>query len=238
MEERVMFNCRMEELTFIAVFLLISMKRDKTLFKSYSPVYDDKYIAGFETQKDDVEALVNPSQLTGEMKAITTLVAADYTKVRNMLNRVEDYLKLTEAPLTMGIADFGIRKVREQLESKNDEGIVRELRNLFQNLENNKTALEPVGYTTAISAEFKALIPGLTADSVSQTSKKDSRIALTQENIKTMNKLWKTMDKVMESGKKIGKEQKNSSMIDDYTYAHVLKKVRLQRQDQEPKEKK
>jgi hypothetical protein len=218
-----------EELTFIALYLLVSLKRDKALFKKFSPVYDDKYIADMEAQKTLVEELTVPQQLTGEMKRITQLVASDYTNVRNMLNRLESYLDKVTEPLTMPVADFGIRPARVELHAKNDEGIVRLLRVLQKNFENNKAALAPKGYTEEISTELKALITSLTTNSTSQNLKKDDRKELTRENIEEMNKLWKMMSDVMDDGKKIAREQKNAPMVKDYTFKDLQKKVRLDR---------
>jgi hypothetical protein len=233
MSEEVKFPGLYEELPFIAIYLLVSLKRDKAMFKAYSPVYDDPFIAGMEAQKTLVEELVTPRQLTGEMKLITQLVAADYTKIRNMLNRVESYINKATAPLTIAAADFGIRQVRLELEAKNDEGIVMQLRALHRNLESNKTALEPKGYTVAISTEFAALIPSLTTNSTTQNLKKDNRKELTRENIAEMNKLWKMMNEVLEDGKKIAREQKNDAMLGDYTFKYIQKKVRQDRKAKE-----
>lgn len=229
MEEKVQFQGRIEEVIFAAVYLLVSLKRDKDLFKAYSPVYDDAFIAGFEAQSEQVDNLVSPKKLTGEMKVITRLVASDYKKIRNMVNRIDDYLKLSDGQLTMGSVDFGIKEVRRQLNSKNDEGIVKELKMLYKNTENNKLALEPKGYTDAVSNDFKTLIGSLGSNSQAQTLKKDSRIALTKENIKELNKLWTIMTQVMDSGKNIAKEQENDSMLKDYTYLNLKKKLRLER---------
>ncbi len=233
MSEVVKFPGLFEELPFIALYLLVSLKRDKALFKAFSPVYDDAFIASMEAQKTLVEELITPRQLTGEMKLITQLVAADYTKIRNMLNRVESYLKKATEPLTLPVVDFGIRQTRVELVAKNDEGIVMQLRALYKNLENNKAALEPKGYTPAISTEFAALITSLTTNSTSQNLKKDDRRVLVSENIVEMNKLWKMMNDVMEDGKKMGREQKNDAMIGDYTFKYVQKKVRQDRKNKE-----
>lgn len=226
---KTLFPCRYEELSFIAAFLLITLIRDKALFLAYSPTYNDEFIEDFESLKTLVENLINPRKLTGERKVLTKLVAKDYANIRKYLNRLEDYLKMADLPLTLAVNDFGIRLVRHELEAKNDEGIVKELKTLFKNAEDNKLALEPKGYTVAVSAAISNLITSLTTDSVAQTVKLDSRIALTHDNKKAMNDLWLIMDQVMESGKKIAKEEGNDLMLKDYTYAALEKKVRLMR---------
>lgn len=52
---------------------------------------------------------------------------------------------------------------------------------------------------------------------------------LSRENIEEMNKLWKIMSEVMDDGKKIAKEQKNTAMAKDYTISDLQKKVRMDR---------
>lgn len=232
MKDEVKFPGLFEELPFNAFYILILLKRDKELFIEYSSVYGDLFITDMETQKDLVDELVPTRQLTSERKLLTRIVASDYTKTRNLANRAESYLDKVDTaltPLTMSVADFGIRQLRDELEAKNDEGIVRELRALHMNLENNKIALEPKGYTAAISTQFKNLIATLTTDSTAQNLKLDDRKVLTRENIQEMNKLWKMMSDVMEDGKKIGKELKNDAMVKDYTFSNIQKKVRLER---------
>ena len=229
MKDGVKFQGQYEDLPFIAIYLLVSLKRDKTKFKEFSPVYDDAYIAAMEAQKNIVEELSAPKQLTGEMKRITQLVATDLTKVRNMLNRLESYLDKVTEPLSIAVTDFGIRQTRTELNAKNDEGIVRQLRVLYKNMESNKAALAPKGYTEAISAELKALITSLTTNSTAQNIKKDDRKVLTRENIEEMNKLWKIMSEVMDDGKRIAKEKKDAAMAKDYTFTDLQKKVRQDR---------
>jgi hypothetical protein len=225
-----------EELPFIAIYLLVSLKRDKALFTEFSTIYDDDYIADMEAQNDTVKNLISPLKLTGEMKVITKLVADDYTKIRGVVNRAESYLKKAKTGLTMAADDFGVSQVRDELEAKNDEGIVKNLRMLFNNLEDNKAVLVPKGYTPAVSTKFAALIESLGTDSVAQNLKKDSRITLTRENIETMNVLWRKMDEVMEDGKKIAKEKKNDAMLLDYSFKYIQKKVRLDRKKKEEEE--
>jgi hypothetical protein len=229
MEERVQFPGSYEELPFIAIYLLVSLKRDKELFKAFSPVYNDEYITEMETRKTGVEELIPSRQVTGEIKLITQQVASDYTTVRNLVNRVESNLNKVTGTLTMPVENFGIHQVRIELEAKNDEGIVKQLRTLYQNLENNKAALEGVGYTAAISKQINDIITSLTTDSTAQNLKTDDRKELTRENITNMNKLWKMMSDVLDDGKKIAKEQKNAAMVKDYTFKNIQKKVRQDR---------
>lgn len=229
MRNEVKFQCLYEELPFVALYLLVPLKRDKALFKAFSPLYTDEYIDALEAQKKLVEELVPSRQVTGEIKIITQQVASDYTRVRNMLNRLESYLKKAAAPLSMPASDFGIRQTRVELEAKNDEGIVKQLRVVQNNMDNNSAALEPVGYTKTISNELKALIISLTNNSTAQNIKIDDRRALTRENINEMNKLWKMMSDVLEDGKKIAKEKKNAAMVKDYTFKEIQKKVRQDR---------
>lgn len=233
MEEKVQFHGAFEDLPFIAYYLWVSLNRDKEMFKAYSPLYDDAYITELEARKKSVETLVPSRQVTGEIKLITQAVAADYTKVRNIVNRIESYVKKATAPLTISADSFGIQQVRSELNSKNDEGIVKELRALHQNAENNKAALEGAGYTEAISKELDNIIKSLTTNSTAQNLKTDDRKALTRDNIIEMNKLWKIMAEVMEDGKKIAREKENTAMAKDYTFSNLQKKVRQDRKEKE-----
>jgi len=235
--EEPLFKCRIEELTFIGVFILVSFNRDKADFIKLSPDYNDPFAENCEQTITQVEELVAPKKLTGEMKKITQQLADGFTHCRNLMNKVERYVdKASQAgPLTMAPGDFGIKAVREAVGLKNDEGVVKNLRALQQNLTANLDALIPKGYTNEVQAELKTLIRDLNDTSVAQTLKKNERAELVKNNMGELNSLWLIIDDLMKSGKAIYKE-KDKSKVKDYTYAELIKNVQLKRKQEETPE--
>ncbi|HEX2936113.1 MAG TPA: hypothetical protein VHO72_12240 [Bacteroidales bacterium] len=229
------FKCRIEELPFLATFIMVSFNRDKTDFIAFSQDYNDPFAAGVQTQITTVEDLIAPKKLTGELKSLTRRLKDGFMRTRNFLNKVERYLdKAAQSGLTLTMApdDFGIKKVRDAVNLKNDEGAVLSLRTLQQNLADNLSALVTKGYTDDVQAELKALIKDLNDASVAQTLKKKERETLVKNNIGVLNTLWATIDDLMKTGKAIYKE-KDSSKVKDYTYANIIKDVQLKRKQQE-----
>jgi hypothetical protein len=234
--EEPLFKCKIEELTFLAFFILVSFKRDKDDFIQFSPDYNDPFADNCQETINIVEELVAPQKLTGEMKMHTKQLTVHFTHCRNLMNKIERYLdkalqdKLT---LTMAPGDFGIKPVRDAVNSKNDEGVVKLLRVLQQNLTANQAALETKGYTAAVQAELKTLIKELSETSIGQTLKKNERAELVKNNMGQLNKLWFIIDDLMKTGKAIYKE-KDKSKLKDYTYSELIKNVQMKRKQEDP----
>lgn len=226
-----LFKCRIEELPFLGVFILASFNRDKADFMKFSPDYNDPFADNCQQAISIVEELVAPKKLTGEMKKITQQLADHFTRCRNVMNKVERYIdKASQGgqALTMAPGDFGIKAIREAVRLRNDEGVVKHLRTLQQNLTDNLAALAAKGYTDEAQAELRALIKDLSETSVAQTMKKNERAELVKNNIGEFNKLWLIIDDLMKTGKAIYKE-KDKSKVKDYTYAELIKNVQLKR---------
>jgi hypothetical protein len=238
MMDEPMFKCRIEELTFLGVFILVSFNRDKADFIKFSPDYNDPFADNCEQTITVVEELVAPKKLTGEMKKITQQLADLFTHCRNMMNKVERYVDKASKDgleLTMAPGDFGIKAVCEAAGHRNDEGMVKNLRTVQQNLTANLDALIPKGYTAEVQAELKTLIRDLNDASVAQTLKKNERMELVKNNMGELNNLWLIIDDLMKSGKAIYKE-KDKSRLRDYTYAELIKNVQLKRKQEETPE--
>jgi hypothetical protein len=234
-----LFKCRIEELPFLGKLLLISFIRDKDGFITISPDYADPFTENFQNQVKLVEELVNPKKLTSEMKVLTQKLAVHFTHSRNLVNRLEIYINKAVSdnlPLTMASSDFGIKLVRQEVNLKNDEGVIKNLKDLKKNLSDNLTSLVAKGYTVAVQTELTTLIKDLGDDSIAQTTKKKEREKLVNDNISELNNLWSMMNDVMKAGKTYAKE-KDPVKIKDYTYDHIIKDVQLKRKEEEKKDK-
>jgi len=228
-------NCRIEELPFLARFILDSFNRDEDDFIAFSPKYKNPFAANALAQIALVEELINPKKLTGEMKQLTRKLGEGFTHCRNLLNKLERYLDMAASDkleLTMAPADFGIKALRNEVNLKNDEGVVLKLRSLQQNLGDNVTVLVTTGYTLEVQTELANLIEDMSENSVAQTRKKKEREKLVKDNMGQLNKLWALAVDLMKSGKAIYKE-KDKGKIKDYTYTELIKDVQVKRKAQE-----
>jgi hypothetical protein len=228
-------KCKTEELTFLASFVLDSFKRDKADFIAFSPDYADPFDTGLQTKIEEAETIVAPKKLMGELKNATTTLRKDYTRCRNMVNKLERYVeKAYDDNLTLTIApgDFGFKATRATVNLKNDEGIVKNLTLLKDNMAANVVVLEPKGFNKDVQAELQSLIADVLNDSKAQTRKKKEWETLIQNNAEKLNKLWYQTKDILKTGKTIYKE-KNGNKIKDYTYEHVIADIRQRRRQKE-----
>ena len=64
-------TCRIEELPVLGGFLISSMQSPLIDFTNYSPDYNAAFITTANADLAAIEVLVNPKQLTEELKVIT-----------------------------------------------------------------------------------------------------------------------------------------------------------------------
>lgn len=188
-------------------------------------------------QIDVVEDLVAPKKLTGEMKKTTARIRVHFANARNLLNRLEIYInkaKKENLPITIAPADFGIKAIRDQIQLRNDEGVVKGLRDLQKCLNENLAVLTLKGYSTTVQAELDTLFKNLSDDSIAQTKQKKDREKLVQDNMAELNDLWDIIGDVLKSGKTIFQE-KGKLKVKDYTFSSVIKDVHLKRKQEEKK---
>lgn len=232
------FKCRHEELPFLGRIVHSLFNRDKSDFTTFSPDYVDVFGTTFETQNNVVMELVTSKKITAEIKKLTQKLGAHFKHGRNLLNKLERYARKalkSGLALTISPDDFGFKEARKDINKKNDEGVIKYLKLIQSNFNVNLQILETKGYTVAIQTEFDTLIKELSDDSVAQTMKKKEREVYIKNNIDEFNKLWDIIDDVLKSGKAIYKE-KDPSKVKDYTYAQLIKTVRLQRTQEEDDE--
>lgn len=231
-----LFKCRIEELPFLGNILLQSFNRDKSEFIAFSPDYNDPFTTSYEAQIKVVSELVAPKKLIGEQKKITLRLNDHFTRTRNLMNKMQRYVEKASdanADLSLAVNDFGIKAVRNEVNSKNDEGVVLKLKMVRDNFAANRAVLEAKGYTTAVQGELDALINDIATDSLVQTQKIKEREQLVIDNMGQLNKLWLMIDDLLKTGKSIWKE-KDKSRVKDYTYTDLIKSVQMKRSKEEP----
>jgi hypothetical protein len=226
--------CRIEELPFLADFTRDSFVRDTEYFKAFSPEFGNNYLQTFDSQAQLVNEVVSPSLLMAEQKAITSRIAAHYTNARNITNRLERYTEMaTDAKLLkITVSDFGFKTLRKEIDRNNDEAVVKKLGEALQQADNNREALEPMGFTPAFRQELATFIQSFATDILNQKRKKEERLKLTENNSGQFSVLWKMISNIQNTGKVIFKE-KDKSKLKDYTYTDLIKKVRLQRKKED-----
>lgn len=219
-------RCRVEELPFLAKFVRDSYTRDQSEFVTYSPVFNSEFLTRYDFLLALIEGLVSPKSLTGERKMITVRLQLNYGTTRSIINKVEGYANLAKSSLTMSPADFGFNLLRKSLDAKNDEGIIKNLKTLAQNIGSNVEALRKVGLSDSYRNEINDFLISFETDVLNQARKLRERRGLVHENRKQFNELWDLLILLIDTGKIIFKEKKDALKIKDYTYSELMKNVR------------
>ena len=111
------FKCGIEELPVLGGFLLSSMQGSLADFTAFSPDYNAGFMTTANADLATVEALINPKQLTAELKIITARIYNNMTLLRGKIDLLEGYINRATG-LTIGKKEFGISEVR----TKNNNG--------------------------------------------------------------------------------------------------------------------
>ena len=135
---------RIGELPTVATFLRESLVRDLADFTAYIPDFDGAYVAALNTKIVDVDAIVNPKKLTGELKLMTERIAINEYSLQELMSKLEGYVKRA-AGLTVSVKDFGIKEVRVNYAQDDQEGLDSALGYLLQNITDNFLALKTKG---------------------------------------------------------------------------------------------
>ena len=217
------FYLKNEEMPVVGSFLLKSFETDMAHFQAYSPDFNPAYKAAYQAKLLEVDNIVNPRKILAELKKITDILYTDAENLRNHLQLLEGYVKRAE-DLTIMPKDFGITALRKNLSRKNIEGVIEDLKVLFQNIDDNLPALQAKGFTNQAYDKLKALRDNIKLQNQKQNEKISQKQSLVDENIETLNQLWDMMSNIMDAGKRIARTNPKVQP-DNYTKTKLQKRV-------------
>lgn len=220
-------KCRIEELPVLGGFLLSSMQGSLADFTGFSPDYNAGFMTTANADLVAIEALVNPKQITAELKIITSRMYGNMSLLRGKIDLLEGYINRATG-LTIGKKDFGISEVRTKNNNGDVEGLTTALSFLLTNVTNNLPALTAKGYTTAQNTALNTLMVGLKNDNVAQNNKINERNNKVIANYGKLNAFWDKIVDVSDAGKRIYKSTAPNK-VDDYTMANLKKRIRQER---------
>jgi len=116
------FRARLNELSPLALFMTNSFVKNQSDFEVFSPKYDDTYAARVEAKRKEVDKIINPIQLTGELKVITRNIYSAQTTVSKTIGLLQGYAKRAVG-LSIDPKDFGFGAVRISNNSGDIEGL-------------------------------------------------------------------------------------------------------------------
>lgn len=192
---------RIDEIPSIGSFIINAMTGDVIDFIAYSSIYSDPYVTDLELERKSIEALINPTQLNGELKVITGTIYSNQDLVTTNINYLEGYVKRATG-LTIGLKDFGFQAVRKCNQSGDIEGLLSKMDIVTSNAGNatNMAALTKVGFSVAKLKTLTDLRAALKTANDAQNSKINDRITLVGNNHAAINSFWTKMVDVCDAG--------------------------------------
>lgn len=223
-------QCRIGELPVLGGFLINTLQTNLTAISAVYPAFDAAFVTQANTDMAAIEALINPSQLTGELKVITRRLYTNMDVVlRDRLTILEGYLNQATG-LTMAVKDFGVSNVRKSIAKNDAEGASSALNTLLQNVAvaANMTALTAKGYTTAQHTANVNLRNDLKNDNLAQNTKLNDRNNLVTVNVAKINLFWTKIKSIADAGKRVMKIT-TPNKVNDFTMAELKRRIRQER---------
>jgi len=215
---------KLGEVTSFGSFVIASATTDLSTFIDYSPKYSAPYLTQLETDKKAIELLVNPIQLTSELKIITGRIYTNQDLLTTEVSLLEGYVKMGVG-MTVGAKDFGIQAVRKANNSGDIEGVVSALAILTKNATDNMTILTPLGFKPAKLTGLNAIMNTLNTDNTSQNTKINQRSVLVEDNHTIINTFWDNMINICDIGKRIQKPV-SEAKYKEYVVTTVVARMR------------
>lgn len=218
------YNCKDEELPVLCNFAVFSLKRDLANFTAFSPKFKQEYITAFETKIASVSEIIMPKSETLDLKTITARLYTTMDGLIDPINRVTGYLKLAKSKLKITAADFGFADLRKNINAKNAEGVIANLRTVNTNLTKNAALLTEQGLTPELASRFTDASASIAPDNQKQYEIMSRRANIVQNNIGLFNSLYEQLVEILTVGKILYKAT-DTVKAQEYSFTTLKKKV-------------
>ena len=228
-----LFRCRLEELGPLNDMVQAMFTTNQADFGKASPDYaDPDYLKGW----NKAQALFGDLVPTGVRRASDKDVTKTMTQVAKSLRDPLNWLNIRlnradkKGGLTVGVADFGLGKVRSEITTRDMEGLDGALGHLLQLVQEpaNLAALTAQGHTAADTKAFADARKQLSGFNTAQNTNQNAALELTEENTKAGNALWEYVVDVLGTGALMYKETQPKK-AKTFSMASLLKRVRQER---------
>jgi len=219
------YNCKDEELPVIGNKVLFSFKRDQAEFSSYSPKFDSNYATELEGKVQTVFDLTVPKSETVQLKVITDSVYTAMDGLIDSINKVIGYITLGKLDKTISVADFGLTPLRKCINSRDGEGVIRNLHTVNLNLVKFKTELEAQGLSEELVAKFATAETTIAEGKQKQYEIISNRKLIVQSNLSVCNNLFEQLSEIFTIGKILYKAT-DAVKLQEYTFNELVKTVR------------
>lgn len=219
------FTLKIEEIPTIGQFLYDSYTTDEADFKKFSPQFDEAYKQDYVDKFNAVKEIIDSKVLTAELKMITARMYENAEKLKTEIDRLEAYAKLAKSNLKVGVADFKFKEIRNNVNKKDFEGLISNLKIMLQLTQDNLAILQAKGFTTEAKTGIEALKTSFETDNAEQNRKLDQRRQTVAENTDTINIFYEKISEILTIGKVLYKKA-NPEKAKSYTLAAIQKRIR------------
>lgn len=218
------FNCKNEELPVICRLAATSLKRDQATYEEYSPKFNSTYTTDFEAKTFAVEELLSPKTETVQLKIINDRLHLTTLNLSELTNRLSGYVDMAYPSIKMSQADFDIINLRKGINAFDTEKVVKNLKNVITNANNNKEALEAQGLKETLITELTSASETIMADKVKKYEILNNRKTIVENNMVLLNDLNSNLVEILKIGKILFK---NSAplKLSEYTFSELKKQV-------------
>lgn len=221
------FRCRLEELGPLARLTYARYLKHRTDFLDATTDFGDAFETEFMKRSEAFEKLVptRQRQLTAKEEAERLNAAAK--QLRHPLNLLDIQVGSAGRAglLTVTVKDFGLGRVRNEISTRDLEGLDGALGDLIKLVEVNQQALTDKGMKPATLQALKDARQSLGEDSTEQDSDRLDSVELTEENVKAGNALWELVAEILRVGRLLYKET-NPKRAKGYTMARLKRLMR------------
>jgi len=225
--QELLIRCRIEELPFVARFILSSLKRDRLIIAATYPTYTPDFITDLDKQILDLDSIINPIQYTSYITLLTQKIIEANTVIQNHLPSSKRYVDKAGKNLVTAPQSFYLSKLSKSVNTGDRESTATTLKDTLDtiNITENLAALKAEGYTDALDTLLKNNRKIIADNIVARKAKIDERSLVVNSNYVKMNALWNVITEINKDAKSIfGKTDK--SKADDYKISSLIALIR------------
>ncbi|HRZ96420.1 MAG TPA: hypothetical protein P5084_02610 [Paludibacter sp.] len=219
------YKCKNEEVLPVAKFTFYSVKRDLADFSAFSSVFNEQYVTETEAKINAAENLLEPKAETLTLRLINQAMEQQGTDLNKLLLKIDGYLRLMRKETGITATAFGVSALRRSLNRGDYEGVLKGLKVLMSNVQNQLTMLQSKGMPATMPQTLQDIHNSLAVNKQKQFEIKSNRAAIVQDNQQLLNDLFMRMAEIYNIGKVLYKNT-DPAKYRDYTFTALLKKVR------------
>jgi hypothetical protein len=163
------------------------------------------------------------------MKTITENLEIKMEGIRPVLRKFDVNLKLAKKNLTIGVNDFGLKELREEVSKGNAEGALTAFGVLLKNIDDNRTPLDDKGFTDERLEEMTGIRDAIRTLNKNQNLKMDEKEEAVRQNWVKIEEVWDITKEVMDTGKNMYYYD-NPQKARDYMITSLKSRVNKERE--------